>query len=270
MEHAIQLFAIKGIESTSIQEITEHCGISKGAFYLSFTSKDELIAYIIDYFMQQITLEIDRVVKNNQNPQTKLYNYYFTSLNVLAKNISFTKTFIKEQLSSINGDFISKMNFYDNLINQSILQLLDELYGSSILATKYDILLSMKGFIQAYSQLLFCEQMTFNFDQLATSLVEKTNILAKYSTVTFLKETSFINFLQSPSQNIALQQIQQEIDELKSHTITPLEMETLTILQEQLHSENPSPAIISGMINNLTNNPTYQWLIYIINSYYQK
>ena len=58
MEKAIELFAARGFESTSVQQITEHCGISKGAFYLSFKSKDELILEIIDYFMKRFITKI--------------------------------------------------------------------------------------------------------------------------------------------------------------------------------------------------------------------
>ena len=59
MEKALELFAKQGFEATSVQQITEHCGISKGAFYLSFKSKDELILALIDHFMMQITSDID-------------------------------------------------------------------------------------------------------------------------------------------------------------------------------------------------------------------
>ena len=39
MEKALELFARQGFEATSVQQITEHCGISKGAFYLSLNQK---------------------------------------------------------------------------------------------------------------------------------------------------------------------------------------------------------------------------------------
>ena len=39
---AMQLFAVKGSSSTSMQEIAELCGISKGSLYLVFKSKEEL------------------------------------------------------------------------------------------------------------------------------------------------------------------------------------------------------------------------------------
>ena len=64
MDKALELFAEQGFEATSVQQITEHCGISKGAFYLSFKSKDELILAMIDHFMIGITIDIDQVVKS--------------------------------------------------------------------------------------------------------------------------------------------------------------------------------------------------------------
>ncbi len=45
MEKALELFSEQGFEATSVQQITERCGISKGAFYLSFKTKDELVFF---------------------------------------------------------------------------------------------------------------------------------------------------------------------------------------------------------------------------------
>ncbi len=39
IEMAMKLFAAKGVNATSVQEIVTACGISKGAFYLYFKSK---------------------------------------------------------------------------------------------------------------------------------------------------------------------------------------------------------------------------------------
>lgn len=269
MEHAVQLFATKGIESTSIQEITEHCGISKGAFYLSFKSKDELISYIIDYFMQQITIEIDQVVNGESNPQTKLYQYFLRSLTILYENLSFTKTFLKEQRQTVNEDFIKKISYYDQLINQSILQLLDELYGENINDIKYDLLITIKGFVSTYSQLLIFEQASFDFPLLAKSLVEKTNILATYTKTVVLTENTIQMIERAQLNIITFEQVMKELEELLAQVTEPLELETLTILKDQLNSPAPSQAIVTGMLNNLKPIPNYQWLIYIVKSYTQ-
>ncbi|MDS8854874.1 TetR/AcrR family transcriptional regulator, partial [Streptococcus pneumoniae] len=64
LESALQLFAENGIEATSVQHITQEAGISKGAFYLSFPSKESLIKEIIDSFMKGFVADIDRVVNS--------------------------------------------------------------------------------------------------------------------------------------------------------------------------------------------------------------
>ena len=58
MDKALELFAEQGFEATSVQQITERCGISKGAFYLSFKSKEELILALIDDFMRRFVAGI--------------------------------------------------------------------------------------------------------------------------------------------------------------------------------------------------------------------
>lgn len=68
LDAAITLFSEKGIEATSVQQITEHCGISKGAFYLSFKSKEELIHSIIEHFLNNIIQGVDRAVNSEMDP----------------------------------------------------------------------------------------------------------------------------------------------------------------------------------------------------------
>ena len=84
MEKALELFAEQGFEATSVQQITEHCGISKGAFYLSFKSKDELILALIDHFMIQFISDIDYAVKNTKNDEELLYKFYYTTFQFLS------------------------------------------------------------------------------------------------------------------------------------------------------------------------------------------
>src|SRR6185312_10783396 len=108
MEKSLELFAKQGFESTSIQQITEHCGISKGAFYLSFKSKDELILALIDYFMMQFTSDIDYVVKSTKNEEDLLYKFYYTIFNSFSKHADFAKILIKEQIRSFNEEFLLK------------------------------------------------------------------------------------------------------------------------------------------------------------------
>ena len=43
LRHAIILFAQRGFDATSVQDIVDAANVTKGAFYYYFTSKDDLL-----------------------------------------------------------------------------------------------------------------------------------------------------------------------------------------------------------------------------------
>src|SRR5690606_39884404 len=102
LEAALQLFAEKGIEATSVQHITQAAGISKGAFYLSFPSKETLIKAIIDSFMKNFVADIDRVVNSFKSPDEKLYLFFHAHLALLEKHADFAKIYAREPMHALN------------------------------------------------------------------------------------------------------------------------------------------------------------------------
>lgn len=55
-EHSLALFLEKGIRNTSIQDIIERAGISKGTFYNYFSSKNECIGAILEEIRYEASL----------------------------------------------------------------------------------------------------------------------------------------------------------------------------------------------------------------------
>src|SRR5690554_1033689 len=98
IEKALELFAEQGFEATSVQQITELCGISKGAFYLSFKSKDELIIALIDYFFTQSISDIDSLVRTCKVKEKMLYEFYYHTFHSFNKHSAFAKILMKEQI----------------------------------------------------------------------------------------------------------------------------------------------------------------------------
>jgi len=88
MEKSLELFAEQVFNSTSIQEITERCEISKGAFYLSFKSKNELILFLMEHFMEEIISENDQVVSESDVEELP-YNYFYNNFKNLSKRSDF-------------------------------------------------------------------------------------------------------------------------------------------------------------------------------------
>ena len=50
LEHGHRLFASQGLRKTSVEELTAAAGISKGAFYLFFDSKEELFFELLERY----------------------------------------------------------------------------------------------------------------------------------------------------------------------------------------------------------------------------
>ncbi|WHY01146.1 TetR/AcrR family transcriptional regulator [Neobacillus sp. DY30] len=269
MEKAIELFAEQGFEATSVQQITEHCGISKGAFYLSFKSKDELINEIIDHFMIQFTTEIDYLVRNAKDGENLLYNFYYAIFNTFQKHSDFGKILIKEQSRSFNEDFIVKMRYYDRLMEKTILSMVERLYGDDeVKEIKYDLVFCIKGFMSMYSHLFLFYNVPLDLDLLSTSLVEKTNLLARNSTVPFISK-GLIEVLEEPAlEDLTKDQIlltlEQEIKEMEES----VEKESLILLKQQLHEPTYGRAIIKGLLENIRNHPQTKWIAYLLGSFF--
>jgi len=53
-------FARKGLRGARIEDVTSACGLSKGAFYLHFESKEALFGELVEKFFGEITRSSDR------------------------------------------------------------------------------------------------------------------------------------------------------------------------------------------------------------------
>ena len=71
-EISTQLFAEKGYEATSIEEITAVVGIAKGTLYYHFESKEEMFNQLIEDGADFLKKSIDIKTRNVSNPVEKI------------------------------------------------------------------------------------------------------------------------------------------------------------------------------------------------------
>lgn len=75
-EAAINLFAQKGVTSTTIQDIADKAGIGKGTVYEYFTSKDELLTDIFMFILNDAQETIERQWKTQDNALDRLVVFF--------------------------------------------------------------------------------------------------------------------------------------------------------------------------------------------------
>lgn len=268
MEEALKLFAEKGFELTSVQQITDACGISKGAFYLSFKSKDELISSMVDHFMKQLIIRVDQSVKGVGDDDEILYEFYTTIFTSFHKHTDFAKFFIKEQMKSFDEELFLKSQMYISEMDKIILSMLERLYGETIEHTKHDLIYTVNGLIKAYAQLFLFYNIPLDSDALVKSLVEKTNLLAKHMTTPFIvKELPIIN--ESPmSRKVTMEYILEMIEQNINEVEEEIENESLVLLRSELLEPTLNRAMIKGLIGNIKKHPACKWTAYLLEDYF--
>jgi AcrR family transcriptional regulator len=269
MEKSLELFAKQGFEATSVQQITEHCGISKGAFYLSFKSKDELILALIDHFMSQFISNIDYVVKNTKNDDQLLFEFYYATFDSFHKQSDFAKILIKEQMQSFNEELLIKFHSYDRLIEKIILEMIEHLYGDDVKHTKYDLIYCIKGFMSMYSQLFLFYNVPIDSNLLSQSLVEKTNLLAKHTSIPFISEDLIEMIKQPIKDEVTKEQILELMEQKLVELEDSIEKESLILLKQQLLEPTLSPVLVKGLLENIRNHPHCKWIGFLLRRYFE-
>lgn len=268
MEKALELFARQGFEATTVQQITDYCGISKGAFYLSFKSKDELILALIDHFMMQFISDIDHVVRSAEDEQL-LYEFYYSIYESFQKHSDFAKILMKEQTHSLNEELITKLHYFDRLLDGAILSIIERLYREKVQQSKYDLMFCIKGFMNTYSHLFLFYNVPVDLNLLAQSLVEKTDLLANQSSITLITK-DMIKALQTPldQQEVSAEQIEIMVEQKIAEMDESIEKESLILLKGQIEQQTYSHAIVKGLLENIRNHPHCKWVAYLLRSYF--
>ena len=72
LDAASELFADRGIHGSRIDDIVKKTGLSKGAIYWYFKSKDDILIGILDRMFNREFIELDKILKLDLNAIEKL------------------------------------------------------------------------------------------------------------------------------------------------------------------------------------------------------
>lgn len=111
LKGALQLFLQKGYKDVSFRDLVEETGLSKGAIYHYFASKEELLEAVLEFLVEATRQAV------HEQPQNKVKDYE-----------SFTKLFVDGKMAQIH-DFralmggrsfkLNKLLFFIEAINES-------------------------------------------------------------------------------------------------------------------------------------------------------
>ncbi|MCS7484721.1 TetR/AcrR family transcriptional regulator [Umezawaea endophytica] len=96
MAAAVRLFAAKGFDATTVQEVVAAAEVTKGALYHYFGSKDDLLYEIYRSLIGRQMAELDRIVALRLDPATTVREIIVSLVETTASSVDETAVFMRE------------------------------------------------------------------------------------------------------------------------------------------------------------------------------
>lgn len=172
IETGMKLFSLKGYHKTSIQEIATAAGISKGAFYLYFESKEEFILTALKYSHSQITKKIADTSGKNYPARENLAKQINLVTNYLYKHRDFIIMHFREDISI--GDHAVKL-FQQIKIDTYhwLKENIQSIYGTKVDHYLFDIIIQLEGLLNGYFQWIVIEQVEIERERIGPYIVQR-------------------------------------------------------------------------------------------------
>ncbi|MDQ0217309.1 TetR/AcrR family transcriptional regulator [Peribacillus cavernae] len=96
-EHSVRLFEKKGFSETSIQDIVDSIGVTKGTFYYYFSSKEELLMDIHFRYIDELLKHQEKIFRDEtKSYKQKLYDIILMLLSNIKSQGASAKVFFRE------------------------------------------------------------------------------------------------------------------------------------------------------------------------------
>ncbi|PLR83520.1 TetR family transcriptional regulator [Bacillus canaveralius] len=277
IESAIKLFASKGFDATSIQEIANECGISKGAFYLYFKSKEALLLAIFEYYYERIQTRIQQIEAENLPPREKFLAQVITNYDEIIQHKEFIIMQAREQAIPFNdsiAEFIQKMRLEaSKFFKESLLAI----YGERAAPHVWDLTVMLKSIFHSYFEIIVFDKAEIDLNALAQYIINRADNLveglAQSGEMPILPPTlveeklmgdTFIGKKLNKSELIRkISETKQKLDKSEDLYIT------LDVLESEIRSDSPRMPVIKGMLANLKNENGTKELEDLINKFFQ-
>lgn len=258
IEAAIKLYATKGFASTSIQEIVTESGISKGAFYLYFKSKDALLIAILEYYFDYIEKKLEAYEQENLSPRERFALQLTALFNTMIEHKEFIIMQSREQAIPLNEEVKELMirKYYEaQMYYQSSLR---AIYGKKAEPHLWDLALMLEGFFNSYMKLLLFNPEGFKIDVLVEYILRRVDSLVEglegeNPVASEEKVKELINktkaFFLADDQDIKtiIKKMRRAVANLENNEDLNVSLE---VLESEVERETPRIPVIQGMLSN--------------------
>lgn len=268
IEKASELFAENGFAATSVQDITDACGISKGAFYLSFKSKESLLFSIFEYFSNKLIERMDSLYDMDVDARERFELFFSTQFEEIARYSDFILMQMREQTSPGNEEMFGLVNELKQKTYEMQEKILVDVYGDKVREHMPDLLVLLSGVITGYIEIIIFNKDLLDYKGLASYIVERTDSIVDGLSEPFLKAHQLIGYpIIDNDAPITVEILLQEVGLLQQGTKDENVLISLEVIEQELSAENYRKPVIQGMMSNLKSHRSAEVLLVRLNQF---
>ena len=182
LEKAKDMIITEGYSNLSINKLTSELGISKGSFYTYFPSKDNMLAEILDEYLENIKVFSENLILNsilNSNSIDECLDYYVNSmfnLNDRELKLALIITSLKRNYEVFNEEnFIKLKNTARKTID--FIKILLKKYKKSINIKEKDMEKCSKMIFSITEVFLMMENINFETNKFSSKTLDEVKDL---------------------------------------------------------------------------------------------
>ncbi|GAE92473.1 TetR family transcriptional regulator probably coupled to RND multidrug efflux transporter [Gracilibacillus boraciitolerans JCM 21714] len=262
IEESIKLFSEKGFHTTSIQEIANKSEVSKGAFYLHFCSKNELLVEIYKYYSNVIIEKISSIKSDTEKPFDQFTEQIAALLSLFKEHKEYLIMHVRDNVNL--GDKMDELIY--NIHKQAYTWISDQLihvYGDKVRPYLVDMVIQADGLIGGYFKWIVIHDLTFDPKQLAQYITDKIDLIVQ-KVITDQQSVIFtyqdLKKFTNPAVHELIQQVKNQIE----RSGQPEDTEAIQVLEEEWNKTEPKNIIIQSMLERLELNPAVKETIQIL------
>ncbi|MFB1097970.1 TetR/AcrR family transcriptional regulator [Terribacillus sp. JSM ZJ617] len=261
IERATEIIAKKGYHAASIQEIAVASKLSKGAFYLYFKSKEELMAEILRYHIRLITEEIEKIDQLDLDSREKAKLRLTTMMRELVKRGNF----IVMQRHDIDSEIGKEMELFfleemEKGRRKTELDLL-EVYGEESKPYLKDLRMMQEGILAQIIGDMLLHGLILDLDKTASYILERMDDMVEgllkrkaeplVTDATPVSASIFEKEMKEREVKQVLERMQVVILTLDADVQDVQELQgVVELIQEEMQKKEPKKLLIQGLIAN--------------------
>lgn len=261
MDTAIDLFSEKGYHFTSIQQITEACGISKGAFYKHFASKESMMLALLEKHQNTLLGEAELYnTGKDRSPYEQLISKIRLELEKSVEYRSFFKILFTEFMSTEDSEVNKKIKEFQEVLRNWHKRSLEEAFGPAADPIIQDLTAVLEGVLKEYLMLMMGRNEPLPLEKLARFIFETLHALVQRSgqiqpILQTDKDASVSAFTGREGMKVQLQLLLPEVNSQSSDTDRQKDKQTIEMALEELHQDFPREFLMEALLGYLQRRP---------------